>query len=63
MVDAHYEVGFWDGHRGFKCGLRERLQLLLYASPTAAKCSDGKVWSSWVEAEKFVEDDLELIVG
>ena len=22
-----------------------------------------KVWSGWVEAEKFVEDNLELIVG
>ena len=37
--------------------------MLLDASPTAAEGSVGKVWSGWVEAEKFGQDDLELIVG
>ena len=23
----------------------------------------GKIWAGWVEAEKFVEDNLELIIG
>jgi len=36
---------------------------LLNASPAATKCSVGKIWAGWVETEKFVEDDLELIIG
>jgi len=39
------------------------LQLLLNASPAATKCSVGKIRAGWVETEKFVEDDLELIIG
>ena len=34
--------------------------MLLDASPTASKCAAGKVRAGWVEAEEFVEDDLEL---
>ena len=37
--------------------------MLLNASPAATKCSAGKVRAGWVEAENFVEDDLELIIG
>ena len=36
---------------------------MLNASPTATKCLIGKVRAGWVEAEEFVEDDLELSVG
>jgi len=36
---------------------------LLNASPAATKCSVGKIRSGWVEAEKFVEDDLKLVIG
>ena len=43
--------------------LRWWLELLLDASPAATKCAVGEVWAGWVEAEKFVEDDLELSVG
>ena len=63
MVNADGEAGFWDGRGGFGCGFRWRLQLLLNASPAATKCLVGKIRAGWVEAEKFVEDDLELIIG
>ena len=43
--------------------LRWRLELLLNASPATTKCAVGKVRAGWVEAEEFVEDDLELSVG
>ena len=33
------------------------------ASPAATKCSVGKIWSGWVEAEKFVKDNLKLVIG
>ena len=42
--------------------LRWWLKLLLDASPAATKCAVGEVRASWVEAEEFVEDDLELSV-
>ena len=37
--------------------------MLLNASPAATKCSVGKIRAGWVEAEKFVEDDLKLVIG
>ena len=37
--------------------------MLLNSSPAATKCSVGKVLAGWVEAEKLVEDDLELVIG
>ena len=43
-------------------GLRCWLELLLDASPAAIKCAVGEVRAGWVEAEEFVEDDLELSV-
>ena len=60
MVNADGEVGFWDGHSWVGCEFRRWLHLLLNASPAATKCSVGEAWSGWVEAEKLVEDDLEL---
>ena len=36
--------------------------MLLDASPTATKGAVGKIRAGWVEAEEFVEDDLELSV-
>ena len=36
---------------------------MLNASPAATKCSVGKIRSGWVEAEKFVEDNLKLVIG
>ena len=35
---------------------------MLNASPAATKCSVGKIRTGWVEAEKFVEDDLKLVI-
>ena len=32
------------------------------ASPAASKGAVGEVRTSWVEAEEFVEDDLELVL-
>ena len=60
MVNADSEVGFWGGRGWYRCWLRWRLELLLNASPTATKCAVGKVRAGWIEAEEFVEDDLEL---
>ena len=36
---------------------------MLNASPAATKCSVGKIRSGWVEAEKFVEDNMKLVIG
>ena len=36
--------------------------MLLDASPAATKCAVGEVRAGWVEAEEFVEYDLELFV-
>ena len=36
--------------------------MLLDASSAAPKCAVGEVRAGWVEAEEFVEDDLELSV-
>ena len=30
-------------------------------SPAATNCAVGKVTTGWIEAEEFVEDDLELV--
>ena len=55
-------VEFWGVRVQYRCWLRWRLELL-NASPAATKCAVGKVRAGWVEAEEFVEDDLELSVG
>ena len=36
---------------------------MLSASPTAIKGAVGNVRAGWVEAEEFVEDDLELVLS
>jgi hypothetical protein len=63
VVNTDGEVGYWDGHGGCWSGFRRRLQLLLQGSPASAKCSVCKVWTGWVEAEKPVQDDVELVLG
>ena len=35
---------------------------MLNASPAASKGSVGEIWAGWVESEKFIEYDLELII-
>jgi hypothetical protein len=60
MLDADGEVGFWNGYSRFGCGFWWWLQLLLNASPSVTECLVCKVWAGWVEAEKFVEDNLKL---
>ena len=63
VFNADSEVELW-GVRGQYSGwLRWRLELLFVASPATTKCAAGKVRAGWVEAEEFVEDDLELSVG
>ena len=62
VVDSDGEVGFRGGLAGHWCGFRRRLQLVMDASPAAAKCAVGEVRTGWVEAEEFVEDDLELVL-
>jgi hypothetical protein len=47
----------------FSGGFRWWLQLCLHTSPAASECSVGEVRAGWVEAEMFVEDDLELVIG
>ena len=36
---------------------------MLDASPATTECAVGKVRAGWVEAEEFVEDDLELSIS
>ena len=62
--------GDWDGEVGFRgvlgghwVGFRWRLQELIKASPTSAECAVCKIRSGRVEAEEFVEDDLELVLS
>ena len=47
----------------YRCWLRWPLELLLDASPAATKCAVGKVRAGWVEAEEFVEVDMQLSVS
>ena len=61
VVDFDGEVGFRGGLTGHWCGFRRRLQLVM-ESPAATKCAVGEVKTSWVEAEEFVEDALELVL-
>ena len=61
VVDSDGEVGFRGGLTGHWCGFRRRLQLVI-ESPAATKCAVGEVGTGWVEAEEFVEDDLELVL-
>ena len=63
MFNADSEVAFWGVRGQYRCWLRWRLELLLNASPATTKCAVGKVRAVWVEAEEFVEDDLELSVS
>ena len=60
MFNSDGEVGFWGGRGWYSRWLRWRLELLLNESPTATKYAVGKVRAGWVEAEEFVEDDVEL---
>ena len=62
VFNADGEVEFWGGGSWYSRRLQWRLELLLNASPTATKCAVGKVRAGWVEAEEFVENDLELSV-
>ena len=62
--------GDWDGEVGFRgalsghwVGFRWRLQELIKASPASAECAVCKIRSGRVEAEEFVEDDLELVLS
>ena len=36
--------------------------MVMDASPAASKGAVGEVRTGWVEAEEFVEDDLELVL-
>ena len=63
MFNADSEVEFWVVRSQCRCWLQWRLELLLDASPATTKCAVGKVRAGWVEAEEFVEDDLELSVS
>ena len=62
VVDSDGEVGFRGGLTGHWCGFRRRLQLVMDASPAASKGAVGEVRTGWVEAEEFVENDLELVL-
>ena len=62
VVNSDGEVGFRGGLTGHWCGFRLWLQLVMDASPAATKCAVGEVRTGWVEAEEFVEDDLELVL-
>ena len=62
VFNADREVEFCCARVQYRRWLRWWLELLLDASPAATKCAVGEVWTGWVEAEEFVEDDLELSV-
>ena len=62
VVNSDGEVGFGGGLSGHWCGFRHRLQLVMEASPASAKSTVRQVRMGWVEAEEFVEDDLELVL-
>ena len=62
VVDSDGEVGFGGGLTGHWCRFWRRLQLVIDASPAATKCAVGEVRTGWVEAEEFVEDNLELVL-
>ena len=62
VVDSDGEIGFGGGLTGHWCGFQRRLQLMVDASPAATKGAVSEVRTGWVEAEEFVEDDLELVL-
>ena len=62
VIESDGEVGFRGGLTVHWCGFRRQLQLVMDASPAATKCAVGEVRTGWGEAEKFVEDDLELVL-
>ena len=47
---------------GHWCGFRHWLPLLMETSPASGEGAVGQVRTGWVEAEEFVEDDLELVL-
>ena len=62
VVNSDGEVGFEGELSGHWCGFRHRLHLLMKASPASAEGTVCQVRTGWVEAEEFVEDDLELVL-
>ena len=63
VANSNGEVGFGGGLTGHWYGFRHWLQLLMEASPASAESTVCQVRTGWIEAEEFVEDDLELVLG
>ena len=62
VIESDGEVGFGGMLFGHWCGFRHWLQLLMETSPASGEGVVGQVRTGWVEAEEFVEDDLELVL-
>ena len=62
VVNSDGEIGFRGGLSWHWCGFRHWLQLVMEASPASGKSTVCQVRTGWVEAEEFVEDDLELVL-